>query len=263
MLEGLFGNQNVQKILLCLFVNGKVYGTQLHHILKTALTPIQKALERLEKGGIIVSHYEGKTRLYRFNPAFPVLNELEQMLKKTYNLLSPQEKKIYYMAREYNSPPLKEVNRPCVLLAFWEKLKEVKKVSFHARSKSKELDGWDGQGKGQVLVASEENNCLIFKEKGTWEGKLSKEIGFSNIFRWTLDKEMGLISLEHLRRGSANPVFLFHLAPTGQRLLSSVDSHLCDGDVYFGRMLFDQQSLRLTWRVIGPKKNEELDYFYY
>jgi hypothetical protein len=263
MLEALFGNQNIQKILLCLFVNGKCYGTQLHRLLKTPLTPIQKALERLENGGIILSHFEGKTRLYRFDPAFPVLGELEQLLKKTYTLLSPQEKKLYYMAREYGTPPLKEVNRPRVLLAFWEKLKTIRKVAFHARTQSKEAHGWDGKGKGEVVVMVEGPNCLIFKEKGSWEGKMGKEIGFSNVFRWTLDKEMSLISLDHLRRGWSNPVFLFHLAPTGQRLLSSIDSHLCEGDAYFGRMHFDNQSLRLSWRVIGPRKNEELDYYYY
>ena len=53
MLEVLCGNKNVQRILVFLFVNGKCYGTQLHRSLGTPLTPLQKALNRLEKDGLI------------------------------------------------------------------------------------------------------------------------------------------------------------------------------------------------------------------
>ena len=67
---------------------------------KHPLTPHQKALLRLEKGGVIISFCEGKTRLYRFNPAFPLFHELELLLKKAYHLLPAQEKKGYYVAKE-------------------------------------------------------------------------------------------------------------------------------------------------------------------
>ena len=56
--------------------------------------------------------------------------------------------------------------------------------------------------------------------------------------------------------------FLFHLAPSGKHSLSSVDSHLCGGDVYFGQIQFDRYSLCSNWRVMGPKKNEEIAYYY-
>ncbi|HEX4840353.1 MAG TPA: DUF6314 family protein, partial [Rhabdochlamydiaceae bacterium] len=73
---------------------------------------------------------------------------------------------------------------------------------------------------------------------------------------------VGIISLEHLRQGIDNPVFLFHLQPSGLHSLSSKDSHLCAGDTYLGQILWAQNCLRLKWRVIGPKKNEELHYYY-
>lgn len=95
------------------------------------------------------------------------------------------------------------------------------------------------------------------KERG------KESTGFSNVFRWTLDRKAGVISLEHLRRGLDRPVFLFHLAPSGIQSLSSVDSHLCGDDTYFGQIHFDLYAFRLNWRVIGPKKNEEIDYFYF
>src|SRR5437868_15389637 len=99
MLEVLCGNKNVQRILIFLFVNGKCYGTQLHRSLETPLTPLQNALNRLEKGGLIISYYEGKTRLYQFNPAYPLIGELEYMLKKAYTLLPANKKKEYYLSK--------------------------------------------------------------------------------------------------------------------------------------------------------------------
>lgn len=260
MLEVLCGNKNVQRILLFLFVNGKCYGSQLHRSLKAPLTPLQKALNRLEKGGLITSYYEGKTRLYQFNPAYPLIGEVEQLLKKAYTLLPAPEKKQYYVLKVEGS--ISGETNLQVLLAFWEKLLNVTEVSFHAMSKTGEEIGWNGKGQGEVTKTKEGSNILTFTEKGTWQGKQGGELAFSNVFRWTLDRRAGVISLEHLRRGPDHPVFLFHLAPTSKHALSSVDSHLCEGDTYFGQIHFDRFSLRLNWRVIGPKKNEEINYYY-
>jgi hypothetical protein len=55
----------------------------------------------------------------------------------------------------------------------------------------------------------------------------------------------------------------FHLTPTGSNLLTSVESHLCEEDAYLAQALWDRHSIRLTWRVIGPQKNEEMEYHYY
>jgi len=262
MLEVLCGNKNVQKIFIFLFVNGKCYGTQLHRLLGTPLTPLQKALNRLEKGGLITSHYEGKTRLYQFNPSYPLMHELEQLLKKAYTLLPAHKKKEYYVIKEDPKMAANQENKTKILLAFWEKLTAVTQLTFHAKTQSKDAKGWNGKGQGEVVIVKEGSNTLIFNEKGTWQGKQGGEVSFSNIFRWTLDRNIGVISLEHLRRGPDRPVFLFHLAPSGKHSLSSVDSHLCEGDTYFGQIHFDPYSLRLNWRVIGLKKNEEIDYFY-
>ncbi|MBS0629407.1 MAG: winged helix-turn-helix transcriptional regulator [Verrucomicrobia bacterium] len=258
MLEVLCGNKNVQRILLFLFVNGKCYGTQLHRSLKTPLTPLQKALNRLEMGGLITSYYEGKTRLYQFNPAYPLIGEVEQLLKKAYTLLPAHEKKGYYLLK--TDPSSNAETNLQVLLTFWEKLLTITELSFHATSKSG--GGWNGKGQGEVVKTKEGANILIFNEKGSWRGKEGSEVTFSNVFRWTLDRRAGVISLEHLRRGPDHPVFLFHLAPSSKQTLSSVDSHLCEGDTYFGQIHFDRFSLRLNWRVIGPKKNEEINYYY-
>ncbi len=261
MLEVLCGGKNIKMILIFLFVNGKCYGTQLHRLLKTPLTPIQKALNRLEKGGVITSYYEGKTRLYQFNPSYPLLNELEQLLKKNYTLLPIQEKKQYNFVKS-SGRDHKLSEREHILNLFWERLAAVKEISFKAKTKSTEEGGWKGAGKGEVIVTREGDSVLIFNEKGSWKGESGQEISFSNIFRWTLDRAAGMISLEHLRRGWNHPVFLVNLAPSDNCILTSVDSHLCEGDLYFGQISYDQYGLQLNWRIIGPKKNEVLDYYY-
>jgi hypothetical protein len=262
MLESLFGNKNIERILLFLFVNGRSYATQLHRLLRTSLTPIQKALLRLEKGGIIMSYLEGKTRIYQFSPSFPLHLELEQLLKKSYSLLPANEKKQYYLVRdEYAASSRLIENKGKVLHSFWDKLITVKRLVFHSKSKSQEEIGWNGKGQGEV-VQTKQGQCLTFHEKGSWQNNQGELVSFSNVFRWTLDKDACVITLEHLRRGPENPIFLFDMAPSGAKSLSSVDSHLCAEDVYFGQIQFDQNGLRFHWRVIGPKKNEEISYFY-
>lgn len=260
MLEALCGNKNVQKVLLFLFVNNKCYGGQLQRTLRTPLTPLQNALKRLEKGKIIMSYCEGKTKLYQLNPAYPLLEELERLLKKAYTLLPPQEKKLYSLVQHEHLE--RRVQEP-ILLNFWERLKSVKQLTLHAKSRSKDETGWNGKGKGEVLITQEADTKMIFNEKGAWIAKQGEEIGFNNTFRWVLDRHAGMISLEHLRLGTNHAAFLFHLAPTGTNILASLESHLWEEDTYLAHVFWDIHSVRLMWRVIGPKKNEEIEYFYY
>lgn len=262
MLDKLFGGKTMSKVLIFLFVNGKCYGTQLHKSLKTALTPIQKALNRMEEAGVVTSFYEGKTRLYQFNPSYPLLGELEALLKKAYTLLPPQEKKSYCLIKQEFRKRGANQESQDPLMTIWKRLGAVKSLTFHANTKSKEEGGWNGKGSGEVIVEREGQNVMIFTERGSWNHEDGREIDFRNVFRWTLDRSTRVISLEHLRRGVHHPVFLFHLAPSGSSSLASVDSHLCEGDAYFGQVLCDPHHLRLNWRVIGPKKNEEIDYYY-
>lgn len=245
MLEGLFGNKNVQNALLFLFVNGKCFGAELHRSLRTPLTSLQNALGRLERGRIISSHLEGKTKIYRLNPAYPLAAELESLLKKAYTLLPAQEKKLFSLI-----PHSKRVQEPR-LSDFWERLKTITRLTLYTKSQ---------KGVGEVHVSKESETALLFQERGVWQG--NQNIAFSNVFRWTLDRQTGLISLEHLRLGPSAPVFLFHLAPTDSHMMASVEAHLCEKDAYLAQAVWDSHSIRLHWRVIGPQKNEEMEYYY-
>ncbi len=262
MLEVLFGNKNVERILLFLFVNNRCYPTQLSRIFAVSLTPLQKVFARLEKGGLLCSHYEGKTRIYRFNKGFCLLEDLESLLKKAYTALSSCEKQRYCIGYEGPSSFFESGGKTATLLEFWSKLSAVRRLSFSAQSKSTSNSGWDGQGACDVRVSKAGLGRLTFHERGVWKGNNKQNMNFTNTFRWTLDRINGVVSLEHLRYGIDNPVFLFHLTPCALHALSSVNSHLCGEDAYFGRACFDRYSLKLNWRVIGPKKDEEIEYCY-
>lgn len=93
MLTSLFGNSVIEKILFFLLKNDTAYASQVSKIFEIPLYSFQKAFDRLEKGRIVVSHRVGKTRIYQFNPQYPMLHELRTFLTKTYEFL-PDEVKL-------------------------------------------------------------------------------------------------------------------------------------------------------------------------
>lgn len=96
MLESLFGNVVIEKILFYLVVNDECYPSQLREVFQAPLYSFQRALARLEKGSIIVSHRKGKTLLYQFNPRYPFLKELKAFLEKAYDGFPQDIREKYY-----------------------------------------------------------------------------------------------------------------------------------------------------------------------
>jgi hypothetical protein len=96
VLESLFGNPIIEKVMFFLLVNEKCYPSQLKNTFQSPLYSFQRALARLEKGGIIVSHSEGKTLIYQFNPRYPFLNELKAFLQKAYEFFPEEMQEKYY-----------------------------------------------------------------------------------------------------------------------------------------------------------------------
>ncbi|HPE85310.1 MAG TPA: DUF6314 family protein [Chlamydiales bacterium] len=258
MLGALLGSQNAQKALLSLFVNRKCYASQLKRSLDISLTPLQKAFARLEKANIITSYLEGKTKLYQLNPTYPLLEELELLLKKAFMLLPIHEQKRYYLTHESGQL---DFNSTQTLMMFWNKLCTIKHLIVQANTQYQQKKS-KSEGKGVVTTSQDGCNTLIFKEKGLWKTDQNTSIDFHNTYRWTLDRNSGVLSLEHLRLGLSDPVFLFHLAPASPTALTSVDSHSCGDDTYYGQLFYESHFLRLHWRIIGPHKNEDIHYYY-
>ena len=99
MLEALFGNQNIEKILFYLLNNGDAYPRALAASLGVSLSPIQKQLQRLETGGIVVSRLVGRTRVYQVNPRFAFKTELEALLKKAFKAVPDDQVRGIYSRR--------------------------------------------------------------------------------------------------------------------------------------------------------------------
>ncbi len=261
MLDILFGSKNLSKILLFLFIHKSCYANQISRSLKTTLSPIQKALLRLQKGGIIESALQGKTRVYFFNQTYPLYQELIDLIQKAYIHLSPDEKKHYFLS--FYETGFEYQQADLALLDAWQMLQRIRSVSFSSYSRSKIENGRNGNAVGEVIVTKKGINQIIFSEKGIWHGMTgSGEMVFSNVFRWTLDRTVGALSLEHLRHGEERPVFLFHLRPSNKHIFLSENAHLCGSDAYFGRAVFSTFGFQLTWKILGPLKNEEIEYRY-
>ncbi len=253
MLEGIVGSKSVERILLFIFVNEQCYGAQIQSLLNVPLTPVQKALIQLEKHGILTSHFEGKTRIYRFDSRYPMREELEALLRKAYSLLPSEQRRRYCFIHQPKVRASEAGNRKKALLAFWKQLVQVQSLSFSAKTLSEVK-----QGEASVKVDIESPSVILFQEKGNWLINQRPDTTFSNIFRWTLDLGAALITLEHLRYGPNKPVFLLNFTPTKRGVLESVDAHLCLQDIYLGNLVWNKSYIDLYWRIIGPNKNMHL-----
>ncbi len=98
MLEALLGNESIERVLFYILQNKSCYALQLKKQFHSTLSPMQQALLRLEKGGILVSTLIGKTRIFQFNPRYPFLKQLCSFLQCVYETLPEEIKKRYYEA---------------------------------------------------------------------------------------------------------------------------------------------------------------------
>lgn len=104
MLESIFGNITIEKILFYLLVNERGYPSQVRRNFQSPLFTFQKAFARLEKGGILVSHKEGKNLIYQFNPRYPFIDALKVFLENAYGALPDEIKDKYYEPKTRKRP---------------------------------------------------------------------------------------------------------------------------------------------------------------
>ena len=104
MLEYLFANKNVEKILIYLCLHEKANATELSRSFASALDPIQKTLRKLEEGGLLASYLEGKTRVFLWNPRYPFLEEIQALAKKAYCFLPKDIQEAHYQRLKRKRP---------------------------------------------------------------------------------------------------------------------------------------------------------------
>ncbi len=86
MLAELLGSVNKERALIFLIARERGYARQIARFFDAPLDPMQKALDGLERAGILVSRTVGSTREYEFNPRYPLREELRALLEKALSL---------------------------------------------------------------------------------------------------------------------------------------------------------------------------------
>jgi hypothetical protein len=99
MLEPLLGSTICEKVLIFILTRDKGYATEIARFFDTDLYGVQKQLEKLELGGVLVSRTAGRTRLYEFNPRYPFLKEIRSLLDKALSFYTEEERERLLMNR--------------------------------------------------------------------------------------------------------------------------------------------------------------------
>lgn len=100
MLETIFGSKCREQVLQYILANDSGYATEIKSFYKIGLDPVQKQLEKLEFGGVLVSKTIGKTIVYSFNPRYVFLEELKALLLKAREFYKPELKEQLTMSRK-------------------------------------------------------------------------------------------------------------------------------------------------------------------
>ena len=104
MFKYLFCSKYAESILYYLLINDSCYASSLSAIFGASLSVMQNTLKGLEKNGIIASSIQGKTRVYQFNPRYPLLKEFTVLLQKAYTFLPIPLKEKYYEIKSRKRP---------------------------------------------------------------------------------------------------------------------------------------------------------------
>ena len=108
MLETILGSANSERVLIYLLARNEGYAREIARFFITNLSSIQKQLEKLETGGILISRSVGRTLVYSFNPAYPFLPEIKNLLEKGLSFYPQEEREELTMnrrrPRRHNKP---------------------------------------------------------------------------------------------------------------------------------------------------------------
>ena len=99
MIEVLFGSKSAERVLMFIYAREEGYAREISRFYESDLKSIQAQLDKLEKGGVLVSRDVGRTRPYIFNPRYPFLQELKALLEKALSFFSEEERNELVMNR--------------------------------------------------------------------------------------------------------------------------------------------------------------------
>jgi hypothetical protein len=99
MLEPIVGSKSSEQVFIFLIARDEGYATEIARFFDADLFAIQKQLERLENSDVLVSKKVGRTRVYQFNPRYPFLDELKNLLTRVLGFYPEDVKEALVMNR--------------------------------------------------------------------------------------------------------------------------------------------------------------------
>jgi predicted transcriptional regulator len=99
MLEAVVGSAAAEKVLLYLQAYEQAYGREIAATFGVAQSQVQKQLQKLESGGVLVSRLNGRTRLYQWNRRNPLVPPLRALFEAALDALPASEQKAYFRER--------------------------------------------------------------------------------------------------------------------------------------------------------------------
>jgi len=99
VLSGLVGNESAEKVLLFIANYEKGYAKWIADTFAVPVSQIQRQLLKFEREGILVSHLEGKTRVFIWNPRYFFREELIALLRKALRILPQETQQKYFRQR--------------------------------------------------------------------------------------------------------------------------------------------------------------------
>ena len=99
MLETLFGGATAEKVLFYLATYGEGYAKEIADRFSIPVSMVQKQLLKFEASGLLASRLTGRTRVYAWDPRFPLKDQMLALLQRALEFLPPRERQRYYPAR--------------------------------------------------------------------------------------------------------------------------------------------------------------------
>ena len=99
MLEAIVGSAAAERVLLYLQAYEEAYGREIASALGLAQSQVQKQLQKLESGGVLVSRLTGRVRIYTWNPRNPLIPSLRSLFQSAFEALPRTEQQKYFRGR--------------------------------------------------------------------------------------------------------------------------------------------------------------------
>jgi DNA-binding MarR family transcriptional regulator len=99
MLEMLFGGATAEKVLLYLASYGEAYAKEIADRFSIPFSMVQKQLIKFEAAGLLSSQSKGRTRVYGWNPRFPLRREALALFERALEFLPEDERQQYFRGR--------------------------------------------------------------------------------------------------------------------------------------------------------------------